>query len=259
MVVDIDAGKVVVPPEIHARGFAEDDAVFDEIRPRVVTAVEDALREGLGDTHQLQQVVRRTVGSVGRWPPPPSSDDHPRGRRGLALPTRMRRLARSAQLRGHRLLVLPSVGVASGRSFGAWSVCIRPPRALWRSPSSACVGARWSTVKWTRRCSPGPPTRGWLSGTPLSSTGTSRRTPISGWWPPWSRIAWPPPRARVWCTARTSSCGSRARRARAPAPRGVLSPGALVDALLGSTESSTPRRASGPAASNRCSTSCSHG
>ena len=62
MVVDIDAGKVVVPPEIHARGFAEDDTVFDEIRPRVVTAVEDALREGLGDTHQLQQVVRRTVG-----------------------------------------------------------------------------------------------------------------------------------------------------------------------------------------------------
>ena len=62
MVVDIDAGKVVVPPEIHARGFAEDDAVFDEIRPRVVTAVEDALREGLGDTHQLSQVVRRTVG-----------------------------------------------------------------------------------------------------------------------------------------------------------------------------------------------------
>jgi len=62
MVVDVDAGKVVVAPEIHARGLAEDDAVFDEIRPRVALAVEDALRDGVDDTHQLQQVVRRTVG-----------------------------------------------------------------------------------------------------------------------------------------------------------------------------------------------------
>jgi ribonuclease J len=62
IVVDIDAGKVVVPPEIHARGFAEDDAVLDDIRPRVITAVEDALREGMTDVPQLQQVVRRTVG-----------------------------------------------------------------------------------------------------------------------------------------------------------------------------------------------------
>ncbi len=63
VVVDLGSGKVVAGPEIHARGFGEHDAVFDDIRPKLTTALEDALREGTTDTHQLQQVVRRAVGS----------------------------------------------------------------------------------------------------------------------------------------------------------------------------------------------------
>ena len=63
MVVDLGSGKVVAGPEIHARGFGEDDTVFDDIRPKLTGALEDALREGNTDTHALQQVVRRTVGS----------------------------------------------------------------------------------------------------------------------------------------------------------------------------------------------------
>ena len=63
VVVDLGSGKVVAGPEIHARGFGEDDTVFDDIRPKLTGALEDALREGATDTHQLQQVVRRTVGS----------------------------------------------------------------------------------------------------------------------------------------------------------------------------------------------------
>jgi ribonuclease J len=62
--VDSASGKVVVGPEIHARGVAEDDSVFDGIKRQIADALADAGRDGIGDTHQLQQVVRRVVG---RW------------------------------------------------------------------------------------------------------------------------------------------------------------------------------------------------
>lgn len=64
VVVDSVTGKVTGGPEIHARGFAEDDSVFDDIRPELVTAVEQAAAGGGADTYQLQQTVRRTIG---RW------------------------------------------------------------------------------------------------------------------------------------------------------------------------------------------------
>jgi ribonuclease J len=64
VVVDSGSGKVVAGPEIHARGFAEDDAVFDLVRPRIADALAEASGNGVHDTHQLQQVVRRVVG---RW------------------------------------------------------------------------------------------------------------------------------------------------------------------------------------------------
>jgi ribonuclease J len=63
-VVSSADGKVLAGPQIHARGFAEDDAVFEGIMPELVQALEDAARGGASDTHQLQQVVRRIVG---RW------------------------------------------------------------------------------------------------------------------------------------------------------------------------------------------------
>ena len=36
-------GKVVSGPEIHARGVAEDDSVFDEIIPKINAALEEAV------------------------------------------------------------------------------------------------------------------------------------------------------------------------------------------------------------------------
>jgi ribonuclease J len=63
VVVDSTTGKIVTGPEIHARGLAEDDSVFDEVQPSLVSAIEEALAEGTHDTAQLQQVMRRTVGS----------------------------------------------------------------------------------------------------------------------------------------------------------------------------------------------------
>ena len=64
-VVNRDTGKIVSGPDIHARGVAEEDTVFNEIRPRISAALEDALGESGKNhtTHQLQQIVRRTVGS----------------------------------------------------------------------------------------------------------------------------------------------------------------------------------------------------
>ncbi|MGZ4593536.1 MAG: ribonuclease J [Actinomycetes bacterium] len=62
VVVDSVTGKVSGGPEIHARGFAQDDSVFDELRTLIEQALEAAASEGIGDTHQLQQLVRRTAG-----------------------------------------------------------------------------------------------------------------------------------------------------------------------------------------------------
>lgn len=62
--VDAQTGRVIVGPEIQARGFAEDEAVFNDVLPHVVKALEDAAANGTRDTHAFQQVIRRTVG---RW------------------------------------------------------------------------------------------------------------------------------------------------------------------------------------------------
>lgn len=63
-VVDTATGKVIAGPQILARGFAEDESVFDEIQPKVVEALEEAIAKGATDAHQLQQIMRRVVG---RW------------------------------------------------------------------------------------------------------------------------------------------------------------------------------------------------
>jgi len=63
-VVNRQTGKLVSGPDIHARGVAEDDSVFDDIKPRIAAALEEAvLNNPTHTTHQLQQVVRRVIGS----------------------------------------------------------------------------------------------------------------------------------------------------------------------------------------------------
>jgi len=63
-VIDSGTGRVVAGPHIQARGFAEDDAVFEEILPQIKDALEESARGGASDAHQLQQVMRRVMG---RW------------------------------------------------------------------------------------------------------------------------------------------------------------------------------------------------
>src|SRR6478736_2359731 len=64
VVVDASTGRVISGPEIHARGVAEDDSVFDDVTPKIVAALKEASGNGVRDTHALSQVVRRTIG---RW------------------------------------------------------------------------------------------------------------------------------------------------------------------------------------------------
>lgn len=64
VVVDAATGKIISGPEIHARGFAEDDAVFDSVKPKIAAALTEAAQSGVRDQHALSQVVRRTIG---RW------------------------------------------------------------------------------------------------------------------------------------------------------------------------------------------------
>ncbi|WP_159616021.1 ribonuclease J [Arthrobacter zhaoguopingii] len=63
-VVNRTTGKIVSGPDIHARGFAEDDSVFDEITGKLNAALEEAVRSNTDHTtYQLQQVVRRVIGT----------------------------------------------------------------------------------------------------------------------------------------------------------------------------------------------------
>ena len=62
VVVDSMTGKIIAGPEITARGFVEDEVVFDDVMPQLVQALDEATANGVADTYQLQQVIRRSVG-----------------------------------------------------------------------------------------------------------------------------------------------------------------------------------------------------
>jgi len=62
VVIDAASGKIAAGPEITARGFMEDQAVFDEVIPRVEQALTEATGNGVRDEYQLQQIIRRTIG-----------------------------------------------------------------------------------------------------------------------------------------------------------------------------------------------------
>ena len=62
-VVNVAAGEVT-KVDIQARGFLDDDSVFDTITPQIRGNLTAALAEGVTDTYLLQQSIRRTLG---RW------------------------------------------------------------------------------------------------------------------------------------------------------------------------------------------------
>ena len=64
VVIDSVTGKPVGGPTVSAKGFSEDPSAFEPVLPLVTEVLTRSAAEGVTDPHQLQQVVRRTVG---RW------------------------------------------------------------------------------------------------------------------------------------------------------------------------------------------------
>ena len=62
VVIDSQSGKIVAGPDIHARGFNEDMALFDDVKLKIEKALATAVIDGINGTHQLSQIVRKTVG-----------------------------------------------------------------------------------------------------------------------------------------------------------------------------------------------------
>ncbi len=60
--IDFAERKVIAGPQIHARGFSKEESVFEEILPKIKSTLEAALADGITDTHQLGQMVRRVAG-----------------------------------------------------------------------------------------------------------------------------------------------------------------------------------------------------
>jgi ribonuclease J len=64
LLVDADTGKLAEPPDFLARGFVHDDKTFDQVAGLIDKALAKAADEGIGEQHQLEQIVGRTVA---RW------------------------------------------------------------------------------------------------------------------------------------------------------------------------------------------------
>ena len=62
-VMDRETGRIIVGPEIRAKAYAEDDHVFDDVKPLIEKALGEAAQEGIRDTYAMQQVIRRTIGT----------------------------------------------------------------------------------------------------------------------------------------------------------------------------------------------------
>ncbi len=63
-IVDADTGKLADRPDFLVRGFVHDPKAFDPAVQVVEKTLERAAAEGIGDPHQLEQMIGR---DVGRW------------------------------------------------------------------------------------------------------------------------------------------------------------------------------------------------
>ncbi|MYW03969.1 ribonuclease J [Streptomyces sp. SID3343] len=62
LAVDSSSGKVVGGPQITARGSGIEDAKFDAVIPKIEEMLQRAAADGVAESYQLQQQVRRIVG-----------------------------------------------------------------------------------------------------------------------------------------------------------------------------------------------------
>jgi ribonuclease J len=63
-IVDADTGALAEPPDFLTRGLVNSDTMFAEVVPHIDRALAKAAADGIGDQHQLEQIIHRTVS---RW------------------------------------------------------------------------------------------------------------------------------------------------------------------------------------------------
>lgn len=63
VVVNTDSADVVAGPKIYLNAVAEDESDFEKVRSQIVFQLQDAMMHDEKDTHKLQQIMRRTLGS----------------------------------------------------------------------------------------------------------------------------------------------------------------------------------------------------
>ena len=63
VVVNTDSADIVAGPKIYLNAVAEDESDFEKVRSQIVFQLQDAMMHGEKDTHKLQQIMRRTLGS----------------------------------------------------------------------------------------------------------------------------------------------------------------------------------------------------
>ena len=63
-IVDADTGRLAEPPDFLVRGFVHEDNAFNGAIPVIEKTLARAASEGIGDAHQLEQMLTR---DVGRW------------------------------------------------------------------------------------------------------------------------------------------------------------------------------------------------
>ncbi|MET9349800.1 ribonuclease J [Streptomyces termitum] len=64
VVVDSSTGKITGGPHVHARGAGIEDSAFEAVLPKIEQALNKSAQDGVVEPHQLQQLIRR---SVGKW------------------------------------------------------------------------------------------------------------------------------------------------------------------------------------------------
>ena len=62
--VDSSTGKILGEPEIHTRGAGIRPDAYDDVIDRIQIALDKAAADGVNDSHQLRQLIRR---NAGRW------------------------------------------------------------------------------------------------------------------------------------------------------------------------------------------------
>jgi ribonuclease J len=62
MVMDSSTGKITGGPHIQARGSGIEDSAFGDVIPKITEVLERSAQDGVVEPHQLQQLVRRTLG-----------------------------------------------------------------------------------------------------------------------------------------------------------------------------------------------------